>query len=210
MGLFASWPSDAGRPRLRRYGARGVVSFMVAFRPGRSLPRVRPGLSPRLAHDGKPTELRSTRARGRVSQISARRTTDALRRLDIRECARSGVLRPGYACRWIWRRGGKVTGTVNLLALDDRLILSYRHRSIGGEWQDETYPALIARTPCHYGGSRPWFVCPVDGCCRRVAILYGAQIFACRCSHRLAYAGTPEGTADRAARRADRIRDRLG
>jgi hypothetical protein len=141
MGLFASWPSDAGRPRLRRYGARGVVSFMVAFRPGRSLPRVRPGLSPRLAHDGKPTELRSTRARGRVSQISAGRTTDALRRLDIRECARSGVLRPGYACRWIWRRGGKVTGTVNLLALDDRLILSYRHRSIGGEWQDETYPA---------------------------------------------------------------------
>jgi hypothetical protein len=114
MGLFASWPSDAGRPRLRRYGAHGVVSFMVAFRPGRSL-------------------------------------------------------RPGYACRWIWQRGGKVTGTVNLLALDDRLILSYRHRSIGGEWQDETYPALIARTPCHYGGSRPWFVCP-DGCGRRVAI----------------------------------------
>ena len=124
----------------------------------------------------------------------------------FRECARSGVLRPGYACRWIWRLGGKVTGTVNLLALDDRLILSYRHRSIGGEWQDETYPALIARTPCHYGGSRPWFVCPVDGCGRRVAILYGAHIFACRRSHHLAYAGTREGTADRAARRADRIR----
>jgi hypothetical protein len=142
--------------------------------------------------------------------ISARQTTDALRRLDIRDCARAGVLRPGHASRWIWRRGGEVTGTINVVAEDWRLILSYRHRSDGGEWQDEIYPVHIVRTPCHYGGSRPWFVCPVDGCGRRVAILYDAQIFACRRCHRLAYASTREGTADRAARRADRIRDRLG
>jgi hypothetical protein len=46
--------------------------------------------------------------------ISGRQTTDALRRLDIRQCARAGVLRPGHACRWIWRRGGEVTGTINI------------------------------------------------------------------------------------------------
>ena len=62
------------------------------------------------------------------------------------------MLRPGHACRWIWRRGGEVTGTINMVAEDARLILSYRHRSDGGEWQDETYPVHIVRTPCHYGG----------------------------------------------------------
>jgi len=67
----------------------------------------------------------------------------------------------------------------------------------------------IVRTPCNLGGSRAWFICPAVGCGRRVAILYGGSIFACR-RYRLAYASSREDAGGRATRRADRLRARLG
>ena len=48
------------------------------------------------------------------------------------------------------------------------------------------------------------------GCGRRLAILYGGGIFACRYCHRLAYASSREDMSDRTMRRADRLRERLG
>ena len=62
----------------------------------------------------------------------------------------------------------------------------------------------------HYGGRRPWFLCPKEGCGRRVAILFGGSIFACRHCHKLAYECQRETNDDRAMRRADTIRRRLG
>src|SRR5262245_20720748 len=69
--------------------------------------------------------------------------------------------------------------------------------------------------PCRFGGVRPYFVCPcvVGGvvCRRRVAKLYGAgAYFLCRHCYRLAYASQREDRYDRALRRANRIRVRLG
>jgi hypothetical protein len=67
----------------------------------------------------------------------------------------------------------------------------------------------IVRT-CNLGGERAWFICPAVGCGRRVAILYGGGIFACRRCYQLAYASARVDVCDRAARRADRLRARLG
>ena len=85
-----------------------------------------------------------------------------------------------------------------------------RHRAGDGDWKDQRYPVLIERTPCTLGGARPWFICPAVGCGRRVAILYGGTIFACRHCHRLAYTSTRDDPGGRAIRRADRLRARLG
>jgi Transposase DDE domain len=34
---------------------------------------------------------------------------------------------------------------------------------------------VLEWTPCNYGGARPWFLCPMDGCRRRVAVLYAGD-----------------------------------
>ena len=91
-----------------------------------------------------------------------------------------------------------------------RVILAYRHRSGGEDWKDESYPVYLDWTACNLGGQRPWFLCPARGCGRRVAILYGGGIFACRHCYQLAYPSQRETWDDRAAQRADRIRDKLG
>jgi hypothetical protein len=72
------------------------------------------------------------------------------------------------------------------------------------------YPVYLEWTGLHYGGRRAWFRCPAKGCGRRVAILYGGAIFACRHCHRLAYLSQRESAGDLATRRADKLRQRLG
>ena len=140
----------------------------------------------------------------------AKSATDDYCTLDVRRWAQAGVLRPGYWGGWQWTRDGETVASIQMRTEHDRVILIYRHRSGGDEWKDEQYPVRIARTPCHLGGSRAWFICPALGCGRRVAILFGGGIFACRHCYRLAYASSREDAGDRATRRADRIRALLG
>ncbi len=143
-------------------------------------------------------------------RYGAKSTTDDYRTLDVRRWARGGVLRPGYWGGWQWTRDGETVASIQMRAEQDRVILIYRHRSGDAEWKDEQYAVRIVRTPCNLGGLRAWFICPAVGCGRRVAILYGGGIFACRRCYRLAYASAREDVGDRAARRADRLRERLG
>ena len=137
-------------------------------------------------------------------------TTDDYRRLDVRRWQRDGLLAPGRAFGSPWTRDGETVVSIRVRTEADRVILSYRHRSGGGEWKDERYPVRLDWTVCTYGGRRAWFLCPARGCGRRVAILYGGGIFACRHCYRLAYPSQREAGYDRAARPADGIRARMG
>ncbi len=93
---------------------------------------------------------------------------------------------------------------------DDKITLSYKQRSNGGDWHDKIYPVWLEWTSCNYGGKRAWFLCPAKGCSQRIAILYGGTIFACRCCHKLVYPCQRETVLDRTTRRAEKIRSRLG
>ena len=64
--------------------------------------------------------------------------------------------------------------------------------------------------PCNYGGERVWFLCPARGCSRRVAVVYGGSIFACRHCYQLAYDSQREAPYSRALSRAQAIRMKLG
>lgn len=131
-------------------------------------------------------------------------------RLDVRRWQREGFLEMGRSFGWQWTRNGEKVASIDVRTESGRVILSYRHRSGGGEWKSEEYPVRLAWTPCAYGGTRAWFICPAQSCGRRVAILYGGGIFACRHCYRLAYPSQRETAEDRVVRRADRIRERLG
>ncbi len=147
---------------------------------------------------------------GRRWHFGANDTTDDYRSIDVRRWRRDGLLTPHQSSGWQWSRHGKVVASIRVRTEHDHVILTYRHRSGGSDWQDESYPVYLDWTECNLGGQRPWFLCPARGCGRRVAILYGGAIFACRHCYRLAYPSQRERDDDRAARRADRIRERLG
>lgn len=137
-------------------------------------------------------------------------TTEGYRSIDVRRLKRDRLLSPGQAYGWQWTRRGEVCASIRIRTEPGRILLIYRHKSGGADWKDEHYPVYLDHTPCKLGGERTWFLCPARGCGRRVAILYGGGIFACRRCYRLAYPSQREKPGDRAARRADRIRDKLG
>lgn len=133
-----------------------------------------------------------------------------MRSLDVRRLERDGLLTAGRWFMWRWSVDGEEVASIQIRVGEDRVTLNYRARSYGEEWQPLEYPVYLEWTPCHLGGRRAWFRCPARGCGRRVAVLYGGTIFACRHCHRLAYASQRETPDDRAMRRADKIRQRLG
>jgi hypothetical protein len=150
------------------------------------------------------------RGSGRRWQPFANDTTDDYRALDVRRWKRDGLLTPGRSFGWHWLRDEETTASIQVRVEADRVILTYRSRSGSEDWEDQDYPVSLEWTPCHFGGERPWFRCPAIGCGRRVAILYGGRIFACRHCYQLAYPSQREAGYDRAGRRAEKIRARLG
>ena len=89
---------------------------------------------------------------------------------------------------------------------EPNLVRLYRY---GQGRRSEPYRVCIEWTPCNYGGSRAWFVCP-RSCGRRVAILYGDGSLACRHCNQLAYQSQHESPRYRSLHRARAIRRKLG
>ena len=149
---------------------------------------------------------------GNWYRLDKKTTTDECHSLDIRDLYREGLLKPGGSFRSSWSRTGKETASIRGLVYQDRVVLSYRHRrGLGGEWEDVRKPVTLEWTPCNFGGERPWFTCPGAGCGRRVAVLYGpGKYFLCRHCYDLCYESQREDKKDRALRRAQKIRERLG
>ncbi len=147
---------------------------------------------------------------GRRWYFEAKNTTDDYRSIDVRRWKREGLLAPHRVFGWQWSRHGEVVSSIRVRTEPDHVILTYRHRSDRGNWKDESHPVYLDWTPCKLGSQRPWFLCPARGCGRRVAILYGGKIFACRYCYQLAYQSQRETLDDRAARQADKIREKLG
>jgi hypothetical protein len=142
-------------------------------------------------------------------------TVESCRSIDVNRLHREGCLEPGWRGGWHWTRGGEKMASINLRTEADRLCLAFRVRIDGGEWENVEENIDIIRVFCRFGGSRPYFLCPavLNGipCGRRVANLHGlGRYFLCRHCYRLAYASQSEGSWDRALRRSNKIRHRLG
>jgi hypothetical protein len=141
----------------------------------------------------------------------ARDTTESQKRIDIRYMKKNGFLRSGCSGSLTWTCGSEEAGNINFRVIDGFLKLSYLIRMYGSDWEPVEESVKIAWTPCNYGGHRPWFLCPIIGCGRRVAVLYGAgRYFACRHCYDLAYQSQREQPYERAMRKSHNIIKRMG
>lgn len=137
------------------------------------------------------------------------------RNLDVNRLHREGLLKPGRCSSWQWLVDGERVASISMQAETGRLVLNYRIKTNGIDWQDIAEPVVLTDTPCPYGGSRPWFLCPGSRngrwCARRVGKLYlGQRYFLCRQCLRLAYACQSEERHYRTMRQADKRRVALG
>jgi hypothetical protein len=147
---------------------------------------------------------------GNRYRFDKKTTTDECRSLDVRRFNREGLLKSGNLFSWSWSRAGREVASMGAFVYQNKLVLSYRSKA-GGEWEEVKEPVSLEWTPCNFGGERPWFVCPGVRCGRRVAILYGpGKYFLCRHCYDLRYESQREDKKDRALRRAQKIRQRLG
>ena len=132
-------------------------------------------------------------------------TVSDMRRLDVRKMKREGCLEPGASGRWGWSRNGETVASVCYHTCLMRY--GWCTASANGQGPESMdYRVGLEWTPCNYGGSRVWFRCP--SCHRRVAVIYGGKVFACRHCHRLAYDRQHERPDDRESRQVDKLRDR--
>lgn len=135
------------------------------------------------------------------------KTTSGYYQLDIRHLHRKGLLTPEQAYTRRWFNDEDEVICVPILTEIEKLILLHQDK----RKQEHCYGVPLVWTACNYGGARPWFMCPVAGCPRRVAKLYLVDtIFACRHCYKLIYFSQLQTPEDRAIRRADKIRERLG
>ena len=130
-------------------------------------------------------------------------TTEDYHRVDIRKWHRNGLLLPGTQFVHQWTLNWRVIGEMKVHAGADDVTFSYRRQEV-----DHCHRVQLSRTPCPFGGSRVWFFCP--DCRRRSAVLYGGPRFICVRCRRVAYPSQRETAADRAARRAEKVRERFG
>jgi hypothetical protein len=127
--------------------------------------------------------------------------------LDVRGWGHEGRLVPGRRSEAPVRLGGVVAGHVEVVA-------SPNEDGVRISWQERSRPPvslfiLTDSTPVHFGGRRPWFLCPRCHC--RVGRLYFAgDVLWCRKCLRLTYACQEEWGEWRGSARAERILRRLG
>jgi hypothetical protein len=129
--------------------------------------------------------------------------------LDIRRLARLGYIQRDGSFTWLWSRGAEPVGSIGITAqAGTALTLNYRATS-QGQVRDYAQRVDIAYTPCHFGRSRPWALCP--RCGHRVAKLYlWLGRFACRQCQRVSYSVQSHDALARTWIKQRKIESKLG
>jgi hypothetical protein len=140
---------------------------------------------------------------GSGERWSKKGTVESRYSIDTADLKRWNLLVPGTMNRagsFEWRRGNEEKPSCSVSYLltvgqnSGALRLFYSIKSANA---DLDYPVQLVTTPCHLGGMRWWFICPLsrDGvaCGRRVRKLYlSGRYFGCRHCHALTYRSRQE------------------
>jgi hypothetical protein len=145
---------------------------------------------------------------GRYRDHDAYSTVNQFHRLDIRQWKRKGVLKPRCVFKLFLENGHRYN-PIKVEVSEHEVFIAYSY-----QYQENTemirYRVKLSWSPCHYGGVRPWFLCPAIGCGARVAILYGGKYFACRHCYHLVYPSQRENKCKRMMRKISKIKRCMG
>ncbi len=127
--------------------------------------------------------------------------------IDVRQLSRWGSLKPWLRYPLEWNNGSNIVIETRPGAIE----LFYGISRNGQPREDVHIEVPLSWSSCNYGGKRPWFICPGNGCGKRVAKLYLAgKYFLCRHCHDLAYLSQRQGKEFRLIDKAQKIYCRLG
>ena len=141
-------------------------------------------------------------------RIGGKRTTGSMWSLDIRALYRDPLFVPERRVVYTWSMNGEPEASINIDIGHGQVVLSYVFTPAGGEPKRIKDKVFLSWTACHYGGERPWFLCP--RCGRRVAVLWGGEHYLCRHCHNIAYNSQRNDRHGRLLMRMRRIKKRLG
>ena len=98
----------------------------------------------------------------------AKATVEGLRFIDVQDWHRRGLLksRKWFFCSW---QSNRVKSGLFVGVESQRVVLFHLIRGPGRKYQRFIEPVYLDFSPCHYGGERPWFLCPS---CNRRAWFY--------------------------------------
>lgn len=135
-------------------------------------------------------------------------STSSFCQLDVRRLQRQGTFNPGAFRACQWAKDGVVVARAFLSMGARSLTIRYETWKVCPS--DVTITVALVRTPCHFGGSRLWFLCPAEDCGRRVAILYGDAGLGCRYCLRPTYPIQMIAPIGRGLAQTQKIRVMLG
>jgi hypothetical protein len=134
--------------------------------------------------------------------------------IDIQRWHRKKLLEPGKVFIQEWKNTDLSVISINVEVKQDLLVLRYGARPLGDQSKqrnDIQERVGLSFSSCNYGGRRPWFICPMPECDRRVTVLYlEGMNFICRVCASLTYECRRLDQRNRALLHTRKIRTRLG
>ncbi len=131
---------------------------------------------------------------------SKKSEADSLKKIEMSWLNKQGMLSSWYFGTINWTHGWSGTKTsigITVSTTEKTVRLNYVQTESDGTKKDFDYTIHLTETPCRYGGTRFWFICPLvkSGvpCNRRVGVLYkDGDYFGCRHCYDLSYSSRNE------------------
>ena len=131
---------------------------------------------------------------------SKKSEADGLKKIEVSWLKKNGMLCAWYngSIKWTHGWSGMETSIGITVSTTSKTVrLYYTQTEADGTKKDFDYTVNLTETPCSYGGTRFWFVCPLVKssvpCNRRVGVLYkDGDYFGCRHCYELTYSSRNE------------------
>ena len=132
------------------------------------------------------------------------------RTLDAAGLQRAGLFRDGQRGTVSWKIGQETDASIAVIGGQLAIELEYKGKpKDSGSWTDYRERFGIDWSERHFGGAQAYFTC--RGCGKRARLLYLAYFrFRCRACHGLVHASSQERPGDRATRKNQKLRAKIG